>query len=527
MTTDIPQIYTVKSRTLTDINRLLHLSNRRSNQDNARQIIQALQEKYAYEGDYDTRYIREFIKIYNAKIHNELDGYIRQIKLDYIKNANDNYYIDYDKYNQLINPQHNEEITQQAENILHQNHIEDSIDSDVEELQNENNIGLQNDEQNNFLTNKDMTEEFPRANFGVENLRRQSIANIGGVNRVDLETMLNNMQQHRNVNPNLRPRTKKNKYGIKGMDDLIKVVVNLKNDVKQIREAQSVESAQDWIDSHGYGDLYDVNEEDLDGDGYNEVVVKDKTGKKVIVNGYTTTPSLFPYRRQYYSTHPTKESRKNVPWKKYIKDEFYHPTYDATGRNITGVNEDATRFDENLRTVGYTKSMKPKDATSYQVFTVRCINPFYQALKWLRGSHPVPFKLAQLAGYVWKEIVRDPALTHVYGAQVLETVTDAKEIAKLCKQREVKQAIENIVVPYITNPTGMFEDILPMIVDTWRANGYRMTAHEVRDFILVSRAIVNKMQLPPRDAFNAWKVEILKNQQVKDYVEQVAAYHEE
>ena len=91
MSTDIPQIYYVKQKSLYEINELLNLKNRRSNQDNVRQIINELHEHYDYEGEYDTRYIREFLKIYNMTVTNELDRYIRELKLENIKNVDDKY----------------------------------------------------------------------------------------------------------------------------------------------------------------------------------------------------------------------------------------------------------------------------------------------------------------------------------------------------------------------------------------------------------------------------------------------------
>ena len=535
MSTDIPQIYYVKQKSLYEINELLNLKNRRSNQDNVRQIINELHEHYDYEGEYDTRYIREFLKIYNMTVTNELDRYIRELKLENIKNVDDKYHIDKDKYNQLRNPHYTAEVTQHAQDILQQIHIDDSEEEQAEQEQIsipettfDELIDETDDEQNSFLTNKDMTEPepFPRvqfANDAMQRLHRKSIANIGSVNHVDLANARSAIQQRqRNINPNLHPRSKKNKYGITGMDDLIRVVVNLKNDVKQIREAQSVESANDWIQSHGYSDLYNAVEEDLDDDGYPEVVVKDNTGKNVIVNGYTTEPSLFPYRKQYYSTHPTKASRKNNPWKNYIKNEFYHPAFDATGRTVQSISEEAAAFDDFISNHGYTRNMKPKKHSSYQAFTVRCITPFYQALKYL-SLRGIPFKLAQLSAYIWKEIVRNPALVHVYGENVLQEVTDAKELTKLCNQREVKDAIENIVVPYISDPKGMFEDILPIVIDEWRQHGFNMSADNVKDFILASYALVNNVKLPNRGEFNNWRdATIRSNQRVREYVEQIA-----
>ena len=516
------QIYHVKQRSLHEINAILGLRNRRARSDDIAQIINELRTNYDYQGEFNTHYIREFLKVYNMDVSDPIDELIQETKLRDLLDDDKKYRVDEQKYKQLINPRYNEAVRQRAIIELEPQQLQDN------EQQND-------DEQNNFLANKDTmadTEPFPRLQMlnpaqALQNLRRQSTARIGtNINHVNLQDAINAYQQRRRqVNPNLHPRAKQNKLGITGMDDLVRVVVNLKNDVKQIKEAQSVASAQDWIDRHGYQNLYDVVEEDLDGDNFPEVVVKDKTGKKVIVNGYTTEPSLFPYRREYYSTHPTKESRKNKPWKNFIKTEFYNPTYDATGRGITGISEAAAQFDELITDNGYTRTMKPKNRSTYQVFTSRCIAPFYQALRYL-NLH-VPFKLAQLSAYVWKEIVRDPALSYVYGEAVLQ-VTDKKELAKLCSKQEVKDAIENIAVPILTQARTIFDNVLPIVIDVWRNHGYNLNGDQVRDFILVARAIMFGEQLPAREAFEAWKVAYLRQHpDIFNDVHQMAAEHDE
>ena len=537
------QIFSVKQNSLYEINALLGLRNMRAKSDNARQIIRTLYDKYRYTGEYNTRYIREFLKIYNMKIDNDIQREERELLLfDLSENVDDDgnytYYVDDARYKQLINPKYRNYTRQNAEDAVHQqqeknannskSNIEQSDDNEQELLQ----VQPINNTANQIFPNDKManTEKFPKVTFanGLANLRRQSTARIGNINQVDLQNLRNTFEQRRrNINPNLKPRSKKNKYGITGMDDLINVVVRLKNDVKQIKDAQSMESAQDWVDRHGYRDIYDVVSEDIDGDNIPEVIVQDKLGKKVIVNGYTTEPSLFPYRNRYYATHPTRESRKNHPWKNYIRNEFYNPTYDATGRLVTSIDDAAAQFDNAIGDAGYTKHMKPHARSSYQAFTAKCITPFYQALKYL-SYRGVPFKLTQLAAYIWKEIVRDPALTHVYGPDVLQ-IQDKKELTKLCNQREIKDAIESIVVPYLTNPESIFYEILPVVIDAWRQHGYNMDSAGVRDFILVAYAIVNNpSQLPPRNNFEAWKIQALEQfKDVQAFVERIASYHEE
>ena len=128
---DIPQIYTVGRKTLYEINNLLHLSNRNKNQDNARQIEDELRTKYKYSGEYDTRYIREFLKVYNLSEENdELNNDIKEIALsNLLDNTTNTYHVDAEKYNQLRNPHYLQEIRQ---SIVTHNNANNTIDEYID-----------------------------------------------------------------------------------------------------------------------------------------------------------------------------------------------------------------------------------------------------------------------------------------------------------------------------------------------------------------------------------------------------------
>ena len=542
---------------LGDMARRLEVPHCQTNLEYCERIIKKLIIDYNYFGEYNSGLINLFlnlhenahkgsipdsIKLYDLELKIPGNNQIANILAALNRNTN-HYYVTQDDNNKFKRKSYNEQLVQRVKDIeqhlaeqkrlreielqkrMHE--IEEQSRLRDEQRQQEETL-FNNTSQNDFLANKEMTEPFPKVKFahGLDNLRRQSIARMNGIKPVDLH-QYQEAARNRQRPMQLQPRTKKNKLGITGMDDLIRVVVNLKNDVKQIRDAQSVESAQDWIERKGYQNLYDVVEEDLDDDGYPEVVVKDKSGKKVIVNGYTTEPSLFPYRRYYYANNPTKAERKNNPWRQYVANNLYKPTYDETGRTLQAIAEEGAEFDDFIGSHNYSKRITPKNRSSYQAFSERCVAPFYKALKYLNYNQ-IDFKQTQLAGYLWREIVRDPALTHVYGANVLAEVQDQKELAKICKAPEVKEGIENIVVPYLTNPISLFEDIVPVIIDKWREAGYAMGGVEVRDFILASRAIIENKHLPNRAEFEAWKQHTLDtNPEIAQFVEQVAAMHEE
>ena len=68
-----------------------------------------------------------------------------------------------------------------------------------------------------------------------------------------------------------------------------------------------------------------------------------------------------------------------------------------------------------------------------------------------------------------------------------------------------------ILLNSTTNTDSMFTDILPIIVDIWRQEGFTMTADQVGDFVLVSRAIMSGADAPLRENYTAWKADVLKN----------------
>ena len=80
-----------------------------------------MQTNYKYSGEYDTRYIREFLKIYNLKDDNDIDYQYKAILLDnlVVQAENEDIYgMDEDHYKDLINPKYLEHIRQRAQNEL-------------------------------------------------------------------------------------------------------------------------------------------------------------------------------------------------------------------------------------------------------------------------------------------------------------------------------------------------------------------------------------------------------------------------
>lgn len=80
------------------------------------------------------------------------------------------------------------------------------------------------------------------------------------------------------------------------MDELTKIILNLNQDVKQIKDTQSFEGANVWLEKRG-PELYKINNEDVNSDSIPDVIIvkNKKTNQNVIANGHTTDDSTYRY----------------------------------------------------------------------------------------------------------------------------------------------------------------------------------------------------------------------------------------
>lgn len=86
-------------------------------------------------------------------------------------------------------------------------------------------------------------------------------------------------------------------------------VLNHKKDIKFHRTAENRVGAQKYADQHN---LLLGPDEDINGDGINDVVLYKKDGTPVMINGYTFKDSEMPYRNEFYARNPSKAARARV-----------------------------------------------------------------------------------------------------------------------------------------------------------------------------------------------------------------------
>ena len=279
------------------------------------------------------------------------------------------------------------------------------------------------------------------------------------------------------------------------MDELTKIILNLNQDVKQIKDAQSFEGAKKWVEKHG-PDLYEVNDEDINGDSIPDIIVRNKkTNQNVIVNGYTTDDSTYPYRYSYYTQYPTAEARKaarddGITYREHIK-AMYNPQYDQWGmklqRGANGeplyANQEGLKFEATMKNAGYNKIIKPKDKTPYQAFVAGVVKPIYDVIKRINQMQNLatnPQLLTKVAAIMWNQTILLPAMHYVYGAAIQQV--DDKEWKKLRNKKQVKEAILSYVKYYLSNERRLL-DFVPLFVSVCNDGGLNPIPTEVVNWI--------------------------------------------
>lgn len=294
------------------------------------------------------------------------------------------------------------------------------------------------------------------------------------IHKRNLENAVNSIKVYKEFyekRPDKFPKKeKKEKVGKIGMEELANIVLDMNQDIKQIKEAQSLEGAKNWIEKNKWTGKYGAYEKDINGDSIPDVVVQRLDGdgqpidgNYVIVNGYTTAESTYPYRHAYYSAFPTREERKEakkdgLDYRGYVKS-LYNPQYED-GMKITAfANQEGKELAQKLLKAGYTKVLEPKDRSSYQVFCSSVIKPIFDVFKYHLKNNLGGAAFSKIASMIWNQTILIPAMVYVYGNDVMN-VSD-EEWVKLRSRTDVKTAIKYRVVEYLNNLKKTF-DFVPI-----------------------------------------------------------------
>lgn len=228
-----------------------------------------------------------------------------------------------------------------------------------------------------------------------------------------------------------------------GMNDLMHIILDLQRDVKRVSNAISPQGAQKMVDKHNAenpSSPWTLHTNDINGDNIPDIIIRNKRGEPMYVNGYTTKKSNYPLVYNYYKEHPTRESRKKYPLSQYKNDimnvqyvnegnaELWGNLKEKWKRPKQFVNDEG--LDYNMS--GYSLRV-PKRLSSYQRFVKYALgevkNDAFQFILQNGMIIPDQIKLrafSKAAGYLWRTKILEP----LYRKYQANTEGDAKIIKK-------------------------------------------------------------------------------------------------
>lgn len=253
-----------------------------------------------------------------------------------------------------------------------------------------------------------------------------------------------------------------------GMDELMNIIQNMHRDIRFIKDAQSKVGAQHWIDEHGYKDSLQVVDEDIDGDGVPDVIVKTRDNKPYIVKGYTTAQSDYPYRYQYYTKYPLKEDREGHSYRDWLEGHLVRETkYDPEeNRFVRTYNPGISESIDRSRAAGYRLKLPSKKVGMVSIFNARIIKPIIEGIKNVaisiasaEGKTNYQFKLEasvlhKIEAFIRANVVSLPVLYASYDEEKIKSL-DQDTINTLLMKKPIKEACNQMIIKIINN----FNDI--------------------------------------------------------------------
>ena len=237
-----------------------------------------------------------------------------------------------------------------------------------------------------------------------------------------------------------------------GMKQLVEIVAGLQKDVKRINKCLTLKGAQNYIAGKKNWGAYEADITGPNGkpDGIKEVFVTDSKGKVKIINGYELGKTTYPMRKAYYTTFPTKATRKG-----HSMSEFKERIH-RIGPGLTPTGEPAYEMDyTNFGGEQFASLQKP--ITPKALFKQYIFKPLYDVKKeTYKQSNVPPMEQAQIfnkgLSECFNKLIRDRVFERfgVNAASMKQT-----EINKVKKSNDFKLAAFDLLNHILSNGDEM------------------------------------------------------------------------
>ena len=215
------------------------------------------------------------------------------------------------------------------------------------------------------------------------------------------------------------------------MNAMLRIILTHKKEMQKLPQFSSLPSANAWLNKHPNSGLRAALK-DLDNDGTHEIVLYNKAGQPVIVNGYKLRPSDYATRNHYWGSHPEEKDRIEETYREWVRDKVYDVKVDP--KNVWKRTVERTPYGDQLKEWGYRMPAAPKKRESpYSIFC-KLIKPLVNNVF---ENEEFPSQLGAYAGVhnikFMKKIFSPLSLYRVLYMKLVERpyfylLTDAKRI---------------------------------------------------------------------------------------------------
>ena len=276
-----------------------------------------------------------------------------------------------------------------------------------------------------------------------------------------------------------------------GMKQLVEIVAGFQKDVKRINKCLTLKGAQNYIEGKKNWGAYEADITGPNGkpDGIKEVFVTDSKGNVRVINGYELGKTTYPIRKAYYTTFPTKATRKG-----HSMSEF-KARINAIGPGLTPNGEPV--YDMEPSQFGgeeFTYLRKP--ITPKALFKQYIFKPLYDVKKETYKQENVPpMEQAQIfikgLSECFNKLIRDRVFER-FGVNT--AVMKQTEINKVNKSTEFKMAAFNLLNHILSNgaETSKIQADMDLILGNIENDVIGSTANRVKNNI-------ETIEVPPEE----------------------------